>query len=234
MDSIQSTRIADLPDPFTSSNSFQAPIRQDDITSMHVHPNPYGIPQQMNVAMPMPVPQPPSQNQSQPFPPPVSLGSPHLQNPYSTPTLSPEQLSMLQQMPQQKLPSRDIPIDTTQYSQDTAIKPNYIPRPRRTDDYIEEYEIRTEKKMRQHEMEKEIDASNDHLFDRFQRPIMVALLFFIYSLPIVNTMVFKRLAFLAIFLEDGNLNIYGLLLKCILFGSTLWSIENGMKYLSEI
>jgi hypothetical protein len=229
MDSIKTTRIADLPDPFTA-NTFQPPsMRQDDMSSMNVHPNPYGIPPQMNATMPMPVAQPPSQNQSQPFPPPVSLGSSS-----QPPTLTPDQLAMLQQMPQQHLPSRDIPIDTTQYSQDMATKPNYIPQPRRTDDYIQEYERKTEKKMRQYEIEKEIDASNDHLFDRFQRPIMIALLFLIYSLPIVNTLVFKRLVFLPIFSEDGNMNIYGQILKSIFFGCTFWSFENGMRYLSEI
>lgn len=143
-------------------------------------------------------------------------------------------MAMMQQMPSQHLPSRDIPVDTTQYSQDSAIQPNYIPKPRRTDDYIQEYETRTEKKMREYEIEKEIDASNDHLFDRFQRPIMLAILFFMYTLPIVNTLVFKRLSFLSIYNDDGYMNIYGNILKSILFASTFWSIENSLRYLSEI
>jgi len=236
MESIKTTRIADLPDSYSSIP--QPSSRQDDahMAPLHVHPNPYGIPSQVNANMPMPIAQPPSQNQSQSYPPPVSLGSSpqDMSHRQSSMGLTPEQMAMMQQMPSQHLPSRDIPVDTTQYSQDSAIQPNYIPKPRRTDDYIQEYETRTEKKMREYEIEKEIDASNDHLFDRFQRPIMLAILFFMYTLPIVNTLVFKRLSFLSIYNDDGYMNIYGNILKSILFASTFWSIENSLRYLSEI
>ena len=67
-------------------------------------------------------------------------------NPYgnsNNPDVMPHPESVQVPQPQQTIPSRDIPIDTTSYQQDETIKPNYIPPSNVQDDYIREYETDT-------------------------------------------------------------------------------------------
>ena len=75
-------------------------------TPINVHPNPYGISDQNPI---MPNPEQTQQTQKTPQ-----------QNIYL-------EGNPMANMPQQRLPSRDIPMDTTQYSQDNQVQPDYIP-----------------------------------------------------------------------------------------------------------
>ena len=70
----------------------------------------------------------------------------------------------------------------------------------------------------------------DNLFDKIQIPIMISLMFFLFHLPIINTIIFKRFSFLSIYTDDGNFNIYGLCLKSILFGAGFYMLDSSMKF----
>ena len=114
---------------------------------------------------------------------------------------------------------------------------NYIPpipdSAKRTSEYVKQYDEATERKIEAHAEVKHKQSRMDFLIEQGQIPILVAILFFIFNMPIVNTYIFKHLSFLAIYDNDGNFNLYGLLLKSIMFGSLFYSMSQGIRILSE-
>jgi len=176
---------------------------------------------------------PPSQNQSQLYPLPPSMPSqpnnPHMYQEPMQYAIPPEHIAMTQQ-----LPSRDIPQNMAQHIQDEQVKPNYIPPAKRTDDFIQEYDIQMEHKLKEYEREKRRESKTDQAFDKFRNPILAAILFFILHMPIVNTVIFKQFSFLSIYNDDGNFNLYGLILKAAIFGGIFWFIESALDYLSDV
>lgn len=119
------------------------------------------------------------------------------------------------------LPSRDIPMNTLEIQQDEHIRANYIPPPSKssfTNDYVNEYE-------RRHRSEKAATTSSRGggatapLFEDFYFPILAAILFFIFQMPIFSHMMFKYFKFLHN--TDGNLTNIGVLFKSIVFGAIL-------------
>lgn len=228
------TRIADLPENITMSvhapaqqgfqQGFQQVQGQGSIASgipsintrqppeehnlvysqMNVHPNPYGNPQQPQM---MPLPQ---QTQSQ-------------------------YMQQQESAPQYRLPSRDIPRETDTYMQDEAIQPNYIPPPPKlTGDYIRDYADNDDVEIRNHKQKKHKERMMDTLLTEFQIPIFVAILFFIFQMPVVNTLLYKRFSFLSIYGADGNFNFNGLFLKSVAFGLSYYSLSRVVDYLGSI
>ena len=194
------TRIADLPESTDGSNG----LPSNHYVPINIHPNPNGTPTGQNMIMPNP------QQTSKQFQQPI-------QAPPQAQYLSEEQQMQLQQLGHQRLPSRDIAQNTTQYAQDEQIKPNYIPRANVSSDYVRDYEDTTEKNMREYEKKKKNQSRIDYLLTEFQTPIFIAILFFVFQMPMVNTMIFKQLSFLSIYNADGNFNFNGLMCKSILF-----------------
>ena len=134
---------------------------------------------------------------------------------------------------QQRLPQRDIPMNISEHIQDEQIQPNYIPKPKLTSDYIQEYQESTDRKIREHEEKKMREKIAASWFDEVQIPIMIALLYFIFQLPIINTVIFKRFSFLSIYREDGNFNLLGLTMKSVLFASMFYSFHKSIEIISS-
>lgn len=228
-ENIKTTRISDL------GQESGYPQQSNDYMTMNVHANPYGLPPPSNDGLPPPMARPPSQNQSQQYPLPPSMPSqPNNMQMYQEPmqqqyTMPPEHLAITQQ-----LPSRDIPQNTAQHIQDEQIRVNYIPPAKRTEDFIQEYDNKMEHKLKEYEKEKRRESKVDQAFDKFRNPIVAAILFFILHMPIVNTVIFKRFSFLSIYNDDGNFNLYGLILKAAIFGAIFWFIESALDYLSDL
>ena len=147
--------------------------------------------------------------------------------------LSENQQNILANQPPQRLPSRDIPQDTTTYLQDEQIQPNYIPKTRDMHDYVREREDMTEKNVREYESKKKMSSRLDDILTEFQTPIFVTILFFFFQLPTINTLIFKRFSFLAIYNNDGNFNFFGLLLKSVMFGISYYIVYKITEFLSE-
>lgn len=153
-------------------------------------------------------------------------------NPYIAPQpqqqqpvqLTEEQRAVLQSQQAVRLPSRDITQDTTSFTQDEQVKPNYIPRANVSSDYVRDYQDMTERNIREHEEKKSRLQRLDDMLTELQTPIFVAILFLVFQLPIINTLLFKRLAFLPIYAEDGNFNFSGYVLKSLLFGIVYYGV----------
>jgi hypothetical protein len=139
-----------------------------------------------------------------------------------------------EETPQMRLPSRDIPMDQGKYQQDEEIQPNYIPRAKLTSDYVKDYEEITHENIRRHENHKEKTSMVDRILSNLQTPIIVALMFFIFQMPMMNTMFYRNFSFLSVYNTDGNINFYGIALKSVLFGSIFYSLQNTVNYLTDI
>jgi hypothetical protein len=208
-----STRIADLPE----YNGFSGPgnnVGNNTYLPLDTHPNPYGIspPSQM----PLPVASKPGRSGA----PPQSQNTDY--NPYVD-----------TQQPQHRLPSRDIPMDTTVHTQDEYVQANHIPAPPKRvtfddKDYVQEYESRV--------VNKQVTRGPsrlEQLWTEYQTVILVVLLYFTFQLPTVNTVLYKKISFLPLYKEDGSLNLYGLIVKSIIFGLTFYGTMSFVDYLSS-
>lgn len=225
------TRISDLPENITMQQPQQMSMGGFDQSSstnyipINLHPNPYGISAQNPI---MPIPQQPNVQQVQQVQQLEQMASVQRQQ-----QLSEQQQTEIQQIPQFRLPSRDVVIDTATYMNDNQIHANYIPTPKLTKDYILDYEDNVEKNIVDYEKKKHRENLIDEILSEMQLPVFVTVLFFLFQLPIVNTLVFKKFSFLSIYSDDGNFNIYGLLLKSILFGSLFFSVNKVVTFISE-
>ena len=210
------------PTTISISNSKTNKIDGDVPTNyapINIHPNPYG----------------------------VSANNPIMENPTQSYMLqqqsnSPENiqlqqeqsLEMLQNMTQQRLPSRDIPTNTVQCSNDEAVQPNYIPKHNVERDYVKDHYDMTEQNLKEYEQQKRQQNHWDSILNDIQVPFFIAILFFFFQLPILNTFIFKRFSFLSLYNEDGNFNMAGLFFKSLMFGTMYYSVHKFTTFISEI
>jgi len=234
----KTTRISDLPENITvQMPTYNPNINQSNNMNMdsatnympiNVHPNPYGISAQNPI---MPIPQQPNVQQMNQMNHMTQMEQITVKRPKQQ--FIDQQQMDLQNMQQIRLPSRDIPIDTTNYLQDEQTQPNYIPKSNVSSDYIRDYEETTEKNIREHEKKKYRESRIDELLSELQTPILICILFFIFQLPVINTIIFKKFSFLSLHNDDGNFNFYGLLFKSMMFGSLFYSVQKVTTFISE-
>lgn len=160
-------------------------------------------------------------------------------NPYGHPPPSVPSYPSPSFQQKQPLPPRDMPKDPTVYTNDEQIQANYIPplppmQMNVSNEYMKKYEEEKEKEWKDHHEKKRKQSRIEVIVENSQIPIFVAILFFIFHMPIVNNYIFRKLAFLAIYDTDGNFNTYGLLLKSMLFGIVYYVFSGFTEWLSEI
>jgi len=115
-----------------------------------------------------------------------------------------------------QLHSRDIPMTTNAITQDPHIQPNYIPPvQQQSADYINEYEDSSEI-INSYNKNANIQNSLDDAYAEIQTPMLLAILYFLFQLPIFKKYLFNF--FPVLFLKDGNMNLYGFLFTSTLFG----------------
>ena len=128
------------------------------------------------------------------------------------------------------LPSRDIPMDTTQITNDNTVRPNYVPEPKKVD-YIQQEDNLQSILEKTQKMQKEKDKMDD-LFDEMQTPLFATLLFFFFQLPFFKKLLRKNLS--SMFNKDGTDNFSSYILKSSIFGFMFYGISKVTKYISEI
>lgn len=122
------------------------------------------------------------------------------------------------------LPSRDIPQSTQSHTQDTYIKPNFVPPPNNID-YINDSDPSEYINSYQHN--DHIKNSLDTIYDEIQTPLLISILYFLFQLPIIKKNIFKFMPLLCH--TDGNYNLYGLLFSSFAFGLLFISLSKTMK-----
>ena len=174
---------------------------------INVHPNPYGT------------------QHGTPDGPPL---------PEASPQRNQQMNYSVENMPQQTLPSRDIPMNTLEYQHDAEIKANHVPSVKLTSDYIRDYERANEEELKLHRQNLYRQETAQSTIGELQVPILVAVLYFIFQIPIINTIMRKYLSFANLYNEDGNFNLSGLILKSIIFGGIFYSLQSIANKISNI
>lgn len=124
-----------------------------------------------------------------------------------------------------QLPSRDISLNTEQLTNDPQIQPNFVPPPKNSD-YINE----TDDDINNYYKIENVNNSLDSIYDELQGPLLLAVMYFIFQLPIFKKTIFKYVSFLCN--SDGNYNINGLLFTCFLFGLINYALSKSVKQFS--
>jgi len=124
------------------------------------------------------------------------------------------------------LPSRDIPQNTQQLTHDPEIKANYVPAPSPDHiDYIKdeptEYDYPEER----------VKNTLDRIYDDIQAPLLLAILYFVFQLPIMRKLIFKYIPFLCS--NDGNYNLNGLIFTSCMFGFIYFSLTKSMAQFNK-
>jgi hypothetical protein len=150
--------------------------------------------------------------------------------------LSPESINQIVQGIQKAastnmtgLPSKDIPMDQTDITQDEQTKPNYIPKPN-NNNYIEQQDSLEQMIMKNMKKEEEKNQM-DFLYDELQTPIITMVLFIFFQMPYFKNG-FVEL-FPQLFRRDGNPTMGGILFKSFLFATVYYMINKTTVYLSE-
>jgi len=127
------------------------------------------------------------------------------------------------------LPSRDIPTNTVHFADD-QVKPNYVPQQEQSD-YI--HNTDTEQDILSRRMKNQNSRDSlEILYDEFQIPIIIGLLYFIFQLPIVKSKVLAILP--SLFNKDGNPNLTGYVINSVFFGLAYYIISKTLVHLQNI
>ena len=127
------------------------------------------------------------------------------------------------------LPSRDIPTNTVHFADD-QVKPNYVPQQEQSD-YIHNTDTEQDILARRVKNQNSRD-SLEILYDEFQIPIIIGLLYFIFQLPIVKSKVLAILP--SLFNKDGNPNLTGYIINSLFFGIAYYIISKTLVHLQNV
>ena len=105
---------------------------------------------------------------------------------------------------------------------------------RRKQGHIQEHEQDKQQESDKHKQHGHRERLIDTILNKIQTPLFIAILYFIFQMPIVNTMLYKSFKMLNLYGEDGNMNTYGLVLKSLLFGFLFYSSTYLIEYISEL
>jgi hypothetical protein len=119
------------------------------------------------------------------------------------------------------LPIRDVPRNTESVVSDEQTMPNYVPKA--PHDYIREHHENTQSFLQHHERSINRGESIDVVYETLQVPILLAILYFTFQLPVMRKYLLMYLP--SIFNKDGNHNLSGLLFISILFSCTYYGIN---------
>ena len=212
------TRIAELPiqgDNGSLQNVLeQTNLEQTNYNPINIHPNPYGI-SEKNPIMENPVHQ----------------ERPAQKNVHFQEEIPEKYRNMISTQDTHSLPSRDIPMDNTVYTQDEEIQQNYIPN-KKIPDYLGSYD-EEERKVRAYEKEKHHKKMLDIIFEETQLAVYVAILFFLFQTSAFRKLIWNNFTFLPILNSDGNINVNGIIFKSVLFGLVFYITQKFASYLSE-
>jgi len=128
-----------------------------------------------------------------------------------------------------QLPSRDIPRNTESIMHDPQVQQNYIP-PASTKDYITEEEDNEDIINNYNKNEKNND-NLDQLYNEIQIPLLIAVLYFMFQLPIFKRHLYRF--FPVLFSKDGNINLYGFIFTSSLFGMLYYFLSKVMTHFSR-
>lgn len=232
---------------------FQQPQQppQEPVQPQSYNPNVSSIPppqQQQQPQHPQQYPQgPPPQGQQPTYTPQPMQNTQHTQQQTSSvPSSEPLSQEVIQQLMHDvnsasstgatRLPSRDIPRDTTATTMDEHQQPNYVPGHGfnappsvHNQDYIEQHDTMESMLAERNQRTAKEDRLNQ-LYEDIQTPVLVVVLFFIFQLPFVNKTFQKYLPNLWV---EGKPSLGAFLIQASAFGVTYYGIRHVIQVLGE-
>ena len=139
-------------------------------------------------------------------------------------------LQSASQQGQTTLPDRNIPQNTTNITTDEAIQPNYIPEPQ-TDNYVDN-QVSNEEVLSYNKNLEDSSYNIENIYQELQQPILIAVLYFLFQLPIIQKYLFKIVP--SLYKTDGNPNIFGYIINSILFSALFYFLLKGLNYFSSV
>ncbi len=124
------------------------------------------------------------------------------------------------QQGQTELPDRNIPQQTTNLTTDETIQPNYIPESEENK-YVEN-QITNEDVINYNNNLENQNNNLDNIYQELQQPILIAILYFLFQLPIIQKYLYKIIP--GLFKSDGNPNIFGYILNSVLFSVIFYAL----------
>jgi hypothetical protein len=131
---------------------------------------------------------------------------------------------------QTQLPDRNISQDTTSITNDEKIQQEYVP-PVNNEKYIEN-SISPDEVLNYNQNIESQNNNFEKYYQEFQLPILIAVLYFLFQLPIIQKYLYKIIPNL--FKSDGNPNFFGYLINSIVFGTSFYFLLKGLNYFSSI
>jgi len=126
------------------------------------------------------------------------------------------------------LPSRDIPMLPNVINNDMEVKPNYIPQHEKMEDYIKNIQSSDDLINQNQNTENNID-NLDAFYNEFQLPFLIAILYFLFQLPVFKLYMKKIIP--SFYGSDGNPNLYGYILNSSLFAMLFYIL---IKLINQI
>ena len=123
------------------------------------------------------------------------------------------------------LPSRDIPQSMEPITNDPQQNINYVPQEEKYNLEIEETEDQV---LNNYNYKKQNENWYEDYYDIFQTPILVAILFFLFQIPVVKKTFVNNLPFVVN--GDGNMNLNGMLIYSFLFGSIFFLFSKLINF----
>jgi hypothetical protein len=167
--------------------------------------------------------------------PPVQLGT-ALNNITNSPSISTDMknkiITDLQRVSSQggtALPSRDISMHQPRRPElEQEMVANHVPEPpqKSFEDYIQRHE--TQESVVKDTVQKKNKIDNaEYLYEELQTPVLIALLYFISQLPIINITLRTTVPY--IFKADGNLKLVGHILKAMAFAGVYYTLILSLR-----
>ena len=124
------------------------------------------------------------------------------------------------------LPSRDIPQTTHAITSDPQIQANYVPPADSNDDYIND-DYDNDEAVNNYNRTADVKNSLESIYDEIQTPLLLAILYFLFQLPIIRKTLCKYIPLLCN--NDGNYNINGLVFTSVIFALIFFAASKGIS-----
>lgn len=124
------------------------------------------------------------------------------------------------------LPTRDIPMVSSQISQDPNVQANYIPG-ENAGDYIQNNMGQQELYGNIHTMKQQEQHEKD-VFEQYKVPILIAILFLIFQMPAIDKKLYKFIP--SLFTSEKSLTFNGFVFKAALFGGLYFGVMKVIDY----
>lgn len=130
------------------------------------------------------------------------------------------------------LPSRDIPMVSSQVAMDGEARVNYVPKPPPGQpDYIGNTQTADEIIAHSNKIKSREDTM-DSIYEELQTPLLIGIMFFVFMIPSVRAFMFK--SFPMLLQTDGNPTLGGYVYVAVLFGLIYYVLNKLMYHFSQV